>query len=188
MNSGPTLQQGSTGDDVRRLQRILVMIKELDYTGIDGVFGPNTRAAVESFQQGEGLAVDGIVGPDTWGALPADPHTPLLQRGASGADVHRLQTGLHVYATGGQGADPGPIDGDFGHCRRYVKEDLAQKLEAARFEIVQLRYFNFVGYFAWWLNFCLLRRRHFDAASVRSRSFPRASSEPPTAFSRLLLA
>jgi len=60
-----------------------------------------------------------------------------------------------------------PIDGDFGHCRRYVKEDLAQKLEAARFEIVQLRYFNFVGYFAWWLNFCLLRRRHFDAASVR---------------------
>src|SRR5690348_936479 len=114
MNSGPTLQQGSTGDDVRRLQRILVMIKELDYTGIDGDFGPNTKAAVESFQQGEGLAVDGIVGPNTWGALPADPHTPLLQRGATGADVRRLQTGLHAYAGGGQGADPGPIDGDFG--------------------------------------------------------------------------
>ncbi len=114
MNSGPTLQKGSTGDDVRRLQRLLVMIKELDYTGIDGVFGPNTQAAVESFQQGEGLAVDGIVGPDTWAALPADPHTPVLQRGASGADVHRLQTGLHAYAGGGQGADPGPIDGDFG--------------------------------------------------------------------------
>jgi SAM-dependent methyltransferase len=59
-----------------------------------------------------------------------------------------------------------PIDQDFGHCRRYVKEDLAQKLEAARFEIVHLRYYNSVGYFAWWLNFCVLRRRHFDPASV----------------------
>jgi peptidoglycan hydrolase-like protein with peptidoglycan-binding domain len=114
MNSGPTLARGSTGDDVRRLQRILVMIKDLDYTSIDAIFGANTEAAVQSFQQGAGLARDGIVGPKTWAALPADPHTPLLRRGASGQDVHRLQTGLHAYATGGQGADPGPVDSDFG--------------------------------------------------------------------------
>lgn len=114
MNSGPTLKTGSTGDDVRRLQRILVMMKGLDWTGIDGTFGAGTKAAVESFQQGEGLAVDGIVGPATWGALPADPHTPLLERGDSGPDVRRLQTGLHAYAQGGEGVDPGPIDGDFG--------------------------------------------------------------------------
>src|SRR3954453_16449761 len=114
MNSGPTLAKGSTGDDVRRLQRILVMIKDLDFTGIDAIFGANTEAAVKSFQQGAGLAVDGIVGPETWAALPADPHTPLLQSGCSGADVHRVQAGLHAYAAGGQGADPGPIDGDFG--------------------------------------------------------------------------
>jgi peptidoglycan hydrolase-like protein with peptidoglycan-binding domain len=114
MNSGPTLAKGSTGDDVRRLQRILVMIKDLGYTDIDGIFGANTEAAVESFQQGAKLAVDGIVGAKTWAALPADPHTPLLRSGSSGADVHRLQAGLHAYAGGGQGADPGPIDGDFG--------------------------------------------------------------------------
>jgi peptidoglycan hydrolase-like protein with peptidoglycan-binding domain len=114
MNSGPTLAKGSTGDDVRRLQRILVMIKDLDYTGIDGIFGANTQAAVESFQEGAQLAVDGIVGPKTWAALPPDPHTPLLRSGDSGPDVRRLQTGLHAYATGGQGADPGPIDGEFG--------------------------------------------------------------------------
>lgn len=59
-----------------------------------------------------------------------------------------------------------PIDEDFGHCRRYVKEDLAQKLEKARFKVVHLRYFNSAGYFAWWFNFCVLRRRHFDPASV----------------------
>ena len=36
MNSGPTLQIGSTGPDVRRLQILFVMTKLLDYTGIDG--------------------------------------------------------------------------------------------------------------------------------------------------------
>jgi hypothetical protein len=39
MNSGPTLQIGSTGPDVRRLQILFVMTKLLDYTGIDGSFG-----------------------------------------------------------------------------------------------------------------------------------------------------
>jgi SAM-dependent methyltransferase len=60
-----------------------------------------------------------------------------------------------------------PIDADFGHFRRYTRPELKTKLEAAGFELVVLRYFNFVGYFAWWFNFCLLRRRGFDVNSVR---------------------
>ena len=47
MNSGPTLQIGSTGPDVRRLQILFVMTKLLDYTGIDGSFGPQTQDAVQ---------------------------------------------------------------------------------------------------------------------------------------------
>ncbi len=60
-----------------------------------------------------------------------------------------------------------PIDKDFGHFRRYTKPELRQKLERVGFEIVRLRYYNFVGYFVWWLNFCVLKKRGFDVASVR---------------------
>jgi peptidoglycan hydrolase-like protein with peptidoglycan-binding domain len=108
MNSGPTLQLGSSGPDVNRLQRIFVVRKELDYTAIDGDFGPNPQTAVEQFQSA-GLTVDGIVGPLTWAALPPDVDAPELAVGATGAEVSRLQHGLTVVGT-----FAGTIDGDFG--------------------------------------------------------------------------
>lgn len=49
MNTGPILQNGSTGAEVKRLQRILVMLKLLDYRGIDGLFtASEPRAAALS--------------------------------------------------------------------------------------------------------------------------------------------
>ncbi|MFO7534537.1 MAG: methyltransferase domain-containing protein [Kiritimatiellia bacterium] len=60
-----------------------------------------------------------------------------------------------------------PIDRDFGHFRRYSKSNLDRALHQAGFEIERLSYFNFAGYFAWWLNFCVLKKRHFDPSSVR---------------------
>lgn len=60
-----------------------------------------------------------------------------------------------------------PIDRDFGHFRRHTKAGLRQKLEQAGFEIVRLRYYNFIGYFLWFANFCLLKKRAFDPAAVR---------------------
>jgi trans-aconitate methyltransferase len=60
-----------------------------------------------------------------------------------------------------------PIDKDFGHFRRYVKADLAKKLSDAGFTPVRLQYFNVTGYFAWWLNFCVFKKRHFEVGSVR---------------------
>jgi peptidoglycan hydrolase-like protein with peptidoglycan-binding domain len=90
VNHGPVLRNGSTGDDVRRLQRVLVMMKSLAFEQIDGVFGPKTESAVRDVQAAEGLTVDGVVGPQTWGALPADPNTPQIARGAHGAVVTAL--------------------------------------------------------------------------------------------------
>ena len=60
-----------------------------------------------------------------------------------------------------------PIDRDFGHFRRYTKPELRRKLERSGFELEHLRYYNIVGYFAWWLSFCALKKRGFDLASVR---------------------
>jgi SAM-dependent methyltransferase len=60
-----------------------------------------------------------------------------------------------------------PIDKDFGHFRRYTKPELRGKLQKAGFAIERLDYFNCAGYFAWWLNFCLLKKRHFETAKVR---------------------
>ena len=115
MNTGSTLKSGSTGADVRRLHRILVMIKLLDYTKVTGTFGPLTEQAVKSFQASNGLTVNGVVGTQTWHALPADPKTPRLTHGATGLGVAALQQGLKRYSpTRGAATDPGPVDGDFG--------------------------------------------------------------------------
>jgi peptidoglycan hydrolase-like protein with peptidoglycan-binding domain len=114
MNSGPTISAGSTGADVHRLQVLLVEMKLLDPSGIDGDFGPHTDASVRSFQEGAGLGVDGIVGPLTWAALPVDPVTPQLRIGDNGLAVAALQQGLAVYGNQDPSTNPGAIDGDFG--------------------------------------------------------------------------
>ncbi len=66
----PTLQEGSAGDVVRSLQTLLTNGAEGDWSvtpqGIDGQFGPLTKASVEAFQSWGGVTVDGIVGDQTW--------------------------------------------------------------------------------------------------------------------------
>jgi SAM-dependent methyltransferase len=60
-----------------------------------------------------------------------------------------------------------PIDKDFGHFRRYTRRELQAKLQAAGFRIERLNYFNALGYFAWWMNFCVLKKRKFETSKVR---------------------
>ncbi|HEY1278106.1 MAG TPA: peptidoglycan-binding protein [Acidimicrobiales bacterium] len=107
-----TIQLGSHGDDVERVQRYFVRARTLDPTHLDGDFGPETDGLVRGFQQDNGLVVDGIVGPQTWGALP--PYleaSPRLAEGDLGSDVARLQLALSRTVDAGYS---GPIDGWFG--------------------------------------------------------------------------
>ena len=60
-----------------------------------------------------------------------------------------------------------PIDKDFGHFRRYTRAELRRKLIGAGFDVARMHYFNWVGYFAWWLSFCLLQKRRFGSGQVR---------------------
>lgn len=68
----PVLQQGSSGPVVSSLQTVLTNGADqwggVTPQGVDGIFGPHTRAAVEAFQSWAGVTVDGIVGDQTWGS------------------------------------------------------------------------------------------------------------------------
>jgi len=56
------------GDDVAELQHRLNGLG-FDAGKEDGIFGPDTEAALTEFQRNAGLATDGILGPDTAAAL-----------------------------------------------------------------------------------------------------------------------
>ena len=63
----PTLKQGSKGDWVKVAQARLT-VNGIDVK-VDGIFGPQTKAAVEEFQKIYNLTIDGIIGPKTWAKL-----------------------------------------------------------------------------------------------------------------------
>jgi SAM-dependent methyltransferase len=61
-----------------------------------------------------------------------------------------------------------PIDRSFGHFRRYTRPELQTLLEEAGFRVVKLYYYNCVGFFAWWLNFCVLKKMTFEVNKVKT--------------------
>jgi len=91
-----TISLGSTGDDVKRLQRALARQLAWNPFGpITGVFDASLETSVKSFQQGNGLVADGVVGPATWAKLPAYREaSPTLKSGALGPGVGWLQQAL----------------------------------------------------------------------------------------------
>lgn len=132
------LRQGDRGIAVRTIQYYLNFVGQFNDSltiGIaeDGIFGQETKRAVEAFQRYYGLTVDGIVGRNTWNAvidayndvlrsLPSDftGFSSLLYpgyyitRGASGRIVEQLQTFLRVIARNNNAIPNVAVDGIFG--------------------------------------------------------------------------
>lgn len=105
----PTLKRGSKGQPVKDLQEALTTLGFVPGP-VDGIFGAATEAAVMALQTDRGIDADGIVGPTTWLNIDeADRSEPLLQQGARGLPVRRLQKRLTLA-----GFDVGEVDGRFG--------------------------------------------------------------------------
>jgi hypothetical protein len=65
----PTLRQGSRGAEVKKLQAALKLFD--GSIGLDGIFGPHTKAVLTNFQRFWKIDADGIYGPQTSKALDA---------------------------------------------------------------------------------------------------------------------
>lgn len=64
------LAYGSSGQDVRELQKALIAAGyDVGSSGADGIIGEKTAAAIKAYQRDNGLSVDGIAGTQTQGSL-----------------------------------------------------------------------------------------------------------------------
>ena len=66
-----TLKNGSKGEPVKELQRVLNKILKMNLA-VDGKLGPKTIATIKTWQKAHGLKADGLVGPKTKAAMVAE--------------------------------------------------------------------------------------------------------------------
>ena len=116
-----TLSEGDTGPEVFELQYLLALVgeynNEVQAPSIDGIFGDDTRRALEGFERAYGLTVNGTVEQNDWdrlyreyvGILSSLPEgyfnsttVPyggrVLRLGVSGEDVRLLQEYLNYIS------------------------------------------------------------------------------------------
>lgn len=131
---GTPLRQGSSGQNVRLIQFWLKiarsMYSSLNNVTVDGIFGPNTAAAVRVFQSYFGLTRDGIVGRTTWNklyevyndianklltpSLRPGEYPGVLRLGSTGTAVRELQFYLYLMSAYESSIPSVAIDGQFG--------------------------------------------------------------------------
>ena len=103
----PVVQRGDNVFPVRPLQQLLRARNHL--IAVDGIFGPQTEAAVKAFQQSRALPVDGIVGPNTWPKLVVQ-----VKKGSTGYAVRAVQEVMKFHDQSDGEGPPVQIDGIFG--------------------------------------------------------------------------
>lgn len=138
---GNELEEGDTGTGVRELQYLLAFIGTFSPAvrpiAVDGIFGSDTRSAVEDFQSDAGLPVTGVVDEQTWRALsdtyrsllaslPEDYYSSAtvpypgsaLRVGSTGPYVRTLQTYLNRISDVYTDIPKLTVDGQFGNATR----------------------------------------------------------------------
>ena len=150
---GIALRPGTSGNEIRRIQLQLNRISK-NYPNIpkitnpDGVYGPETEAAVRAFQRAFNLTPDGIIGRATWYAIRriynavkrlselasegitpdeiADLRQTVLQQGDTGAGVRELQYLLSFVGNFVGTVPVIAVDGAFGPSTRGAVEAFQQ--------------------------------------------------------------
>lgn len=92
------LRQGSTGGEVKEVQRRLKMWGY--YSGeVDGIYGSKTVESVKYFQRKNGLTADGIAGKATFAALGMNDSVKALENdGGSGGGSNYTSSDLYLLA------------------------------------------------------------------------------------------
>lgn len=109
-SSNDTWKLGDRGEHISVLQESLAAAGFS--SGANGIFDEPTQEAVRRFQRAKGLMVDGVVGPQTRAALPAisqSNQTTATAKPSSRFNIQALQRRLQA-----QGFYRGPIDGNWG--------------------------------------------------------------------------
>lgn len=126
---GRTLQVGSSGSEVARMQKYLTALRvkypTLPVLTVDGKFGTATRQAVITYQVLNGLTPDGVIGQMTWNAIVTDYNATIggsaetypgipLRSGMTGEDVRLMETYLNELANTYTAINKQTVDGVFG--------------------------------------------------------------------------
>ncbi|MHC4390946.1 MAG: peptidoglycan-binding protein [Planctomycetota bacterium] len=102
--AGNYIRSGSSGPEVRAMQEALNASGIEPQLEVNGTCGPEMEAAIRTFQQQNGCAVDGIVGPETMGALDAKLGLPVQSGprafGGGGGNASYPVTGAAPVAPG----------------------------------------------------------------------------------------
>lgn len=103
----PLIKRRNNGHPIPALQYLLRANGQT--VTVDGIFGPKTEFAVESFQAVKHLGPDGIVGPQTWTALIVQ-----VSEGSTGDAVRAVQEEFQFRNLSGDPARGLQVDGIFG--------------------------------------------------------------------------
>jgi peptidoglycan hydrolase-like protein with peptidoglycan-binding domain len=103
----PLVNSGSNGHPIKTLQYLL---RARGHSiAADGVFGPNTEAAVKAFQSGHSLVANGIVDAATWAPLVLP-----VRQGSRGDAVKGVQEEFQFRNGSGDPSKGPQVDSIFG--------------------------------------------------------------------------